>query len=62
MNCVAALSDAIASIALACAAGSFIAGWFGAVMGRMAYDWMFAFIRRTTRWRRFDRAMRKFFA
>lgn len=62
MDCARSIADSIASLVLAAAIGSFIAGWFGAVMGRMAYDWMFAFIRRTTRWRRFDRAMRKFFA
>lgn len=59
MNCIQSLADSIASLALAAAIGSFVAGWFGAVMGRMAYDWMFTFIQRAPRWRRFERAMRK---
>ncbi|SKB73989.1 hypothetical protein SAMN05660880_02379 [Luteibacter sp. 22Crub2.1] len=42
---------------LASVVGGFIGAWFA----RSTYDFMFSFLLRTPRWRRFDRAMARFF-
>ncbi|WP_369929313.1 hypothetical protein [Xanthomonas sp. NCPPB 2632] len=34
-----------------------IAGFIGAWLGRLTYDFMFAYVSRTPGWRRFDRSV-----
>lgn len=64
MNCYSAdaVSLMMAKAWLALILSSFVACWLGASLGRASYHFLFLFIRRTPRWRRFDRAMRKAFA
>jgi hypothetical protein len=42
--------------------GAALACYFGAIAGRLTYWSIFLFVRRSRRWRRFDRAMRKVMA
>jgi hypothetical protein len=64
LNCytVQAVQQAMADAFWALLLGAFLACWLGAVVGRATYWSIFVFVRRTKRFRRFDRAMRKVFA
>lgn len=41
---------------------SFLASAVGIWFARASYDWMFCYVSRLPRWRRFDRAVRRYFA
>lgn len=41
--------------------GGFCFSFAGALCGRVAYDFLFLFLRRSPAWRRFDRAMSRLF-
>ncbi|MGO4521255.1 hypothetical protein AB4076_11630 [Dyella sp. 2RAF44] len=64
MNIVAveALAYAITRISLFAFLGSFAACWAGRFMGEMSFHGVWLFVRRSPRWRRFGRAMRKVMA
>ncbi len=64
MNCytIEAVQQAIAQAMWALILGSMMACGLGAFVGRCLYHFIFLFVRRCRRWRRFERAMRKVMA
>lgn len=64
MNCYSAeaMEQVVAQVMWALLLGSFLACAGGAFVGRAAYWCLFLFVRRSPRFRRFDRAMRKVMA
>jgi hypothetical protein len=59
---IEALAYAIIRISVFAFFGSFVAGWCGRFFGGLSFHFVWLFLQRSPRWRRFDRAMRKVMA
>lgn len=56
------LAYAVSHTSIAAFWGCIFACWLGSFAGRLSWHGVWLFLRRSRRWRRFDRAMRKVMA